>query len=162
MIATLSPAIARDLFRQGRTLLGLDLGTRTIGLASATIGTGLVTPMRTLRRVRFQIDAAAILASARETGAHALVLGLPLNADGTAGARVQATRGFAHHLAKLTPMPIVLADERYSSVEAEDRLRAEGRPAREREGLIDAMAAAIILEDAIATAAQLTARDSRP
>jgi putative Holliday junction resolvase len=136
-----------------RRALGLDLGTRTIGVAVATLPGGVPTPLLTIRRTKFTADAAAVFRLLDREQADVLVLGLPLNMDGTAGARVQSTRAFASNLIRLRDVPIVFQDERLTTVEAQDILmRAGVAPARRRE-MIDAAAAAVILDDALRAAA---------
>src|SRR5687767_8451876 len=96
----------------GSRLAGLDLGTKTIGVALSDLGLRIATPFHTIRRTTFSKDAAELLAlCARET-VGALVLGLPVNMNGTEGPRAQATRAFLRNLAALTALPIVLWDER--------------------------------------------------
>jgi putative Holliday junction resolvase len=130
-------------------LLGLDLGTKTIGIAICDVRRSLVTPVAVIRRTKFTRDAESLLRLARERAAVGFVLGLPLNMDGSEGPRAQSTRAFARHFARLADMPIVLFDERLSTVEAADVLTRSGVPARKQGELIDAAAAAVILEDAL-------------
>jgi putative holliday junction resolvase len=130
-------------------LLGLDLGTKTIGLAVASWPDGFVTPLTTIRRTKFQADAAALMDAVRREQATHLVLGLPMHLGGEEGRRAQATRAFARNLQAHAPPPILLHDERLTSAEAEERMRAAGLSAARRDEMIDAYAAAVILEDAI-------------
>jgi putative holliday junction resolvase len=131
-------------------LLALDLGTKTIGLAVATWPDGVPTALGTIRRTRFQQDAAELMDIVRHEKATLLVLGLPSNMDGSAGPRVQATKAFARNLQAFDPPPILLHDERLTTVEAEDRMRTAGLKANRRAEIIDAAAAVVILESAMA------------
>jgi putative holliday junction resolvase len=146
--------LAATLTPQSR-LLGLDLGTKTIGLALASWQSGMATPVTTIRRTKFQADARELLAfAAREKVTH-LVLGLPYNMDGSEGSRAQATRAFVRNLQPLSPPPVLLFDERLTSNEAEDRMRAAGLKASRRAEVIDALAAAIILDSALDALARI-------
>jgi putative holliday junction resolvase len=149
MPAFLSLAEAAAALPPRARLLALDLGTKTIGLAVASWPDGLPTPLGTLRRTQFQQDAAALMNIVRREQATLLVLGLPANMDGTSGPRVQATKAFARNLQPFAPPPILLHDERLTTVEAEDRLRAAGLKANRRAEIIDAAAAVVILESAM-------------
>jgi putative holliday junction resolvase len=130
-------------------LLGLDLGTKTIGVAIATLPVGIATPLKTIQRTRFQADAQALVALIQREAIDALVLGLPLNMDGSYGARVQSTKAFARNLAPLCPLPILLVDERLTSSDAEDAMIAAGVRYQRRAEKIDAAAAQLILQDAL-------------
>jgi putative Holliday junction resolvase len=130
-------------------LLGLDLGEKTIGLALSDGRRQIATPLLTIRRTRFRADAAALLAAAGRHAVVGLVLGLPLNMDGTEGPRAQATRAFARNLAALTPLPVAFWDERLSTA-AVTRTMIEGDLSRKRRGaLVDKLAAAYILQGAL-------------
>jgi putative holliday junction resolvase len=139
---------AEALPRQAH-LLALDLGTKTIGLATTRLPIGIVHPAQTLIRLKFTQDAMKLVAFCREERIDALVLGLPLNMDGSQGQRVQSTKAFARNLLPLVARPILLFDERLSSHEAEDRMQSAGLTSRQRGERIDSYAAAIILEDAL-------------
>jgi putative Holliday junction resolvase len=133
----------------GARLLGLDLGTKTIGLALSDVGCSIATPLETLRRVKFGHDAAALLAVAAKYGVGGLVLGLPLNMDGSEGPRVQATRAFVRNLTPLTALPIAYWDERLSTAAVtRTLLEADASRARRAE-LVDKLAAAYILQGAL-------------
>lgn len=133
----------------GGRLLGLDLGTRTIGTALCDAGWRFASPAGTIRRTKLAPDLAALTTLAARNAVAGIVLGLPLNMDGTSGPRAQATRAFARALTGALPLPLLLWDERLSSFEAEEALIASGiSPARRRER-IDAAAAAVILQSAI-------------
>ncbi len=119
----------------GARLIGIDVGTKTLGLALSDVTRTIASGLVTLRRSRFAADADRLLELAAEHGVGGFVIGLPLNLDGSEGPRVQATRAFARNLAQLTPLAILLWDERLSTVAAE-RIPAGGRclapPARRR------------------------------
>ena len=132
----------------GARLLGLDLGTKTIGLALSDVGCSIATPLETLKRVKFGHDAAALLALAARHGVGGLVLGLPLNMDGSEGPRAQASRAFARNLAVLG-LPILLWDERWSTASAERGLIEQDMSRAKRAERIDSAAAAVILQAAI-------------
>jgi putative holliday junction resolvase len=140
--------LAKGLNYRAR-LLGIDLGTQTIGLAFASLEAGIATPLHTIRRTRFQEDARALMALAGQERIDAFVLGLPLNMDGSSGPRVQATRAFARSLNAFSPPPVLLFDERLSSSEAEDGLIETGLSVKRRARHIDAAAARIILQGAV-------------
>src|SRR5882672_10514882 len=105
-------------------LIGLDLGTKTIGVATSDPDRRLATTVETIARKTFSADAARILALAAERRAAGFVLGLPINMDGTEGPRAQSTRAFARNLTKLTELPIALWDERLSTAAVERELIA--------------------------------------
>ena len=149
-------AFAAALPRAGG-LMGLDLGDRTVGLALSDLRRQIASPLHTLRRVKFTVDAAAILRLAAERGAVGFVLGLPRNMDGTEGPRAQGTRAFARNLARLTPLPILFWDERLSTVAAERALLEADLSRERRAGVIDAVAAGYILQGALDRLAHLGA-----
>jgi putative Holliday junction resolvase len=130
-------------------LLGLDLGTKTIGVALSDIGRSIASPLLTIQRTKFAADAAALLELARRHEAGGFVLGLPLNMDGSEGPRVQSTRAFARNLAALTPLPIAFWDERLTTA-AVTRTLLDADASRKRRGeVVDKMAAAYILQGAL-------------
>jgi len=139
----------------GRALAGLDLGTRTIGVALSDRLLSTATPLQTLRRRKFGQDAEALLGllTAREAGG--IVLGLPLNMDGSEGPRAQSTRAFARNLAALTPLPILFWDERLSTVAAERALLEADASRARRAAVIDHVAAAFILQGVLDRLANL-------
>jgi putative Holliday junction resolvase len=130
-------------------LVGLDLGTKTIGVAASDPDRRLAAPVETIARERFALDAERLLALAAERLAVGFVLGLPVNMDGTEGPRAQATRAFARNLAKLTELPIALWDERLSTAAVERALIAADASRRKRKAVIDQHAAAYILQGAL-------------
>jgi putative Holliday junction resolvase len=130
-------------------LLGLDLGTKTIGIAASDPDRRLATGVETIARTRFAVDAARVLALATERKAAGFVLGLPINMDGSEGPRAQSTRAFARNLAELTQVPIALWDERLSTAAVERDLIAADASRRKRAAVIDQHAAAFILQGAL-------------
>jgi putative Holliday junction resolvase len=137
-------------------LLGLDLGTKTIGVAASDPDRRLATGVETIKRKTFSVDAARIVALAAERGAVGFVLGLPLNMDGSEGPRVQSTRAFARNLSRVTSLPIALWDERLSTVHAERELIAADMGRRRRAEVIDQHAAVFILQGALDRLARLS------
>jgi putative Holliday junction resolvase len=133
----------------GRPLIGLDLGAKTIGLALSDVGRRIASPLLTIRRGRFQADAAALLAQAATHDATGFVLGLPLNMDGSEGPRAQATRAFARNLAPLTDLPLMFWDERLSTAAVTRTLLDADASRRRRGQLVDKLAAAYILQGAL-------------
>ena len=130
-------------------LIGLDLGTKTIGVAASDPERRMAAGVETIARRTFRADAARVLALAGERNAAGFVLGLPLNMDGSEGPRAQSARAFARNLARLTDIPIALWDERLSTVAVErDLIAADARRAR-RAAVIDQHAAAYILQGAL-------------
>jgi putative Holliday junction resolvase len=127
-------------------LMGLDLGTKTIGLAISDAGRRIASPLTTIIRTKFRADAAALLKAATGHGIAALVLGLPLNMDGSEGPRAQATRAFARNLAQLTALPILFWDERLSTAAVTRTLLEADASRRRRDAVVDKMAAAYILQ----------------
>jgi putative holliday junction resolvase len=145
MILDTAKALAAALPRTG-ALIGLDLGTETIGVATSDGLRGVATAVETIRRKKFMADATRILEVAKSRAAVGLILGLPLNMDGTEGPRAQSTRAFARNLERLTPLPIAYWDERLSTVAAERALLAADTSRKRRAEVIDAVAATYILQ----------------
>jgi len=130
-------------------LIGLDLGSKTIGVAASDPDRRVAAPVETISRKRFSLDAKRILDLAAERRAAGLVLGLPINMDGSEGPRAQATRAFARNLARLTDLPIALWDERLSTAAVERALIAVDASRAKRKNVIDQHAAAYILQGAL-------------
>lgn len=130
-------------------LIGLDLGTKTIGVAVSDGLRQVASPLSVIRRVKFTTDAAAVLACTAERGLTGIILGLPLNMDGSEGPRVQSTRAFARNLERLTPLPIAFWDERLSTVAAERALLEADASRARRAQVIDQVAAGYILQGAL-------------
>jgi len=131
------------------TLIGLDLGTKTIGVAASDPDRKLATGVETVARKTFTADARRVLALAAERSAVGFVLGLPVNMDGSEGPRAQSTRAFARNLRKLTELPIAFWDERLSTVAVERALIAADVSRKKRAAVIDQHAAAFILQGAL-------------
>ncbi|HEY2185137.1 MAG TPA: Holliday junction resolvase RuvX [Xanthobacteraceae bacterium] len=130
-------------------LLGLDLGSKTIGVATSDPARRIATAVETIRRKHFGMDAARLLALAGERKAVGFVLGLPINMDGSEGPRAQSTRAFARNLARMTELPIALWDERLSTAAAERQLIAADVSRSRRAKAIDQHAAMFILQGAL-------------
>lgn len=150
MVAAIAPLadIAAMLAPRG-ALLGLDVGTKTIGVARSDADRRLATGVETITRKNFTADAARLLALAGERRCVGFVLGLPLNMDGSEGPRAQSVRAFARNLAKLTDLPIALWDERLSTVAVERELIAADVSRKKRAAVIDQHAAIFILQGAL-------------
>ncbi len=130
-------------------LIGLDLGTKTIGVAASDPDRRLAAGVETVKRTNFSTDAARLMFLARERKAVGMVLGLPINMDGSEGPRAQSTRAFARNLAKLCDLPIGLWDERLSTAAVERELLAADASRSKRAAVIDQHAAAYILQGAL-------------
>jgi putative Holliday junction resolvase len=130
-------------------LIGLDLGTKTIGVAASDPDRRLATGVETVARKAFTADAQRVLVLAAERNAAGFVLGLPVNMDGSEGPRAQSARAFARNLSKLTELPIALWDERLSTAAVERDLIAADVSRRKRAAVIDQHAASYILQGAL-------------
>jgi putative Holliday junction resolvase len=151
LAATLAP---------GQAVAGLDLGTKTIGLAMSDIGRRLATPRTVLRRIKFTQDAVALLDFAAKEKVAAFIIGLPVNMDGSEGPRVQATRAFVRNMAEKTALPFVYWDERLSTVAAERALISMDVSRAKRADRIDSAAASFILQGALDRLSSIGRRDS--
>ncbi|WEK50377.1 MAG: Holliday junction resolvase RuvX [Candidatus Kaistia colombiensis] len=130
-------------------LIGLDLGTKTIGVAISDLGRRIASPMVLINRVKFTQDAEALIKLIGERQVAGIVIGLPLNMDGSEGPRAQATRAFVRNLLPKIDIPVAFWDERLSTV-AVTRTLLEADTSRKRRGeLVDKMAAAFILQGAL-------------
>ncbi|MGD0421289.1 MAG: Holliday junction resolvase RuvX [Xanthobacteraceae bacterium] len=145
----LALADAAALLPPRGALIGLDLGSKTIGVAASDPDRRLAATVETVSRTRFTLDAERLLALAGERRAVGFVLGLPLNMDGTEGPRAQATRAFARNFSKLTALPIALWDERLSTAAVERALIEADASRKKRKAVIDQHAAAYILQGAL-------------
>ena len=141
-----------------RAIAGLDLGDKTIGVAISDLRRGVATPIEVIRREKFTIDATRLLALLSARGAVGIILGLPLNMDGSEGPRVQSTRAFARNLEKLTDQPISFWDERLSTVAAERALLEADTSRKRRKEVIDQVAAGYILQGALDRLAHMNTR----
>ena len=147
LITTSASAFAAALLGHGR-LLGLDVGTKTIGLATCDAGWSFATPAETLRRTKFTADLEGLKAFIARHGIVGLVIGLPLNLDGSDSPRTQSVRAFARNLTPLA-LPILQWDERWSTVAVERAMIEADMSRAKRAEKIDAHAAAHILQGAI-------------
>ena len=136
-------------------LIGLDLGTKTVGVAASDPDRRLAAGVTTIVRKAFKADAQAVLALTSERRAAGFVLGLPINMDGSEGPRAQSTRAFARNFAKLTELPIGLWDERLSTAAVERGLIEADMSRARRAEVIDQHAAAFILQGALDRLARL-------
>lgn len=130
-------------------LIGLDLGEKTIGVAVSDSFLSVATPLETVRRKKFGLDAARLTEIIRDRRIGGLVLGLPRNMDGSEGPRCQSTRAFARNFDRLLPLPITFWDERLSTVAAERALLEADTTRKRRAEVIDHVAAGYILQGAL-------------
>ncbi|MBV7392672.1 Holliday junction resolvase RuvX [Mameliella sediminis] len=130
-------------------LAGLDLGTRTIGVSVSDSFRSVATPLETIKRKKFGVDAAELRAILEKRAIGGIVLGLPRNMDGSEGPRCQSTRAFARNFQALWPGPIAFWDERLSTVAAEKALLEADTTRKRRSEVIDHVAAAYILQGAL-------------
>lgn len=130
-------------------LAGLDLGDKTIGVAVSDGFRQIASPLQTIRRRKFTLDAEALLALCAGREIRGLVLGLPRNMDGTEGPRCQSTRAFARNLTRLSDLPIAFWDERLSTMAAERALLEADTSRKRRAEVIDHVAAGYILQGAL-------------
>jgi putative holliday junction resolvase len=150
MPALILPLVEAAQYLPARgALIGLDLGTKTIGVASSDPDRRLATGVETIARKNFSTDAARLNELAAERKAVGFVLGLPINMDGSEGPRAQSTRAFARNLARLTELPIALWDERLSTAAVERELIAADVTRARRAKVIDQHAALFILQGAL-------------
>ena len=149
MTVTTSAADFRAALPGGGVLLGLDLGTRTIGTALCDAGWRFASPGKTLPRGKFGADKVVMAALGAERAVRGVVIGLPRNMDGSEGPRAQSSRAYARNLAEALAMPVLLWDERWSTTSAERDLIAQDMSRAKRADRIDSAAAAVILQAAI-------------
>lgn len=133
----------------GQRLLGVDLGSKTIGIALSDVGRSIATPMQTLRRRKFSEDIVLIAAIIAEQNVGGIIVGLPVNMNATEGPRAQSARAFAKNLNKHLKLPVALWDERLSTAAAERMLIDADASRARRAELIDKIAAAYILQGAL-------------
>jgi putative Holliday junction resolvase len=143
-IADLAPQLGPS-----QRLMGIDLGTKTIGLAVSDVERRLASPLLTIRRTKFSTDAAQLLEQAEKFAIAAFVIGFPLNMDGSEGPRVQSTRAFIRNCAALTPLPFIFWDERLSTAAVTRTLIEQDLSRAKRAEVVDRMAAAYILQGAL-------------
>jgi putative Holliday junction resolvase len=137
------------LLARDARLLGLDVGTKTVGMALSDVSRSVATPFDTIRRTKFTADAKTIREVVEKNQIGALVIGLPLNLDGSEGPRAQSTRAFARNLAAHVMVPIVFWDERLSTAAVERQLIEADASRKRRAEVVDRMAAAYILQGAL-------------
>jgi len=154
-MAIRNPADLRELRAAGRRLMGLDLGTKTIGTALSDTRHIIATPLATIRRTRFRADAALLRAMIERHGVGGLVIGLPVSLDGTEGPRCQSTRQFADNLLELFPIEIAFWDERLSTAAVERQMIAADMRRNRRAAIVDSAAAAYILQGCLDFLAKL-------
>ena len=142
-----------DALPEGGALLALDLGTKTIGVATCDAGWRYATAGKTVPRSKFTKDVGALRVIVDERSIKGIVLGLPRNMDGSEGPRAQASRAYAKNLAKALSLPVLLWDERWSTSSAEAAMLGQDMSRAKRAEKIDSHAAAIILQGAIDTLA---------
>ena len=140
--------LARELPPVG-ALMGLDLGTKTIGIAISDLGRRIASPLTVILRKKFTTDVEALIGHMREHKPLALVLGLPVNMDGSEGPRVQATRAFVRNLLPKIEVPVVYWDERLSTAAVTRTLIEADASRKRRAEVVDKMAAAYILQGAL-------------
>jgi putative Holliday junction resolvase len=156
MPAPVLPLVEIALLLPARgALIGIDLGTKTIGVAASDPDRKLAAGVETIARTNFSADAKRLLALSGERKAAGFVLGLPLNMDGSEGPRAQSSRSFARNLSNLTDLPIALWDERLSTAAVERELIAADASRAKRAAVIDQHAAAFILQGALDRLARL-------
>lgn len=143
-IAALKEKLGKD-----QRLLGIDLGSKTIGLALSDRTLMIATPMETIRRKKFTGDAEKLLAICEEQGVGGLVIGMPFNMDGSEGPRAQSTRQFAKNMAEKTALPMAFWDERLSTAAVTRTLLEADTSRARRAEVVDKMAAAYILQGAL-------------
>ncbi len=148
-MALVDPAALKSMLAPGARLLGLDLGEKTIGLALSDTGLMIATPLKTLKRTKFSIDAVTLGALIAEHGVGGLVVGLPLNMDGSEGPSVQSARAFVRNFSAKSEIPIVMWDERLSTAAVTRTLIDADASRKRRKEVVDKMAAAYILQGAL-------------
>lgn len=148
-MTTLTIEELAEVLQPRQAIAGLDLGTKTIGLSMSDLGRRFATPRTVLKRVKFTQDAESLLAFAAKENVAAFIIGLPMNMDGSAGPRVQATRAFVRAMSEKTDIPFVYWDERLSTVAAERALLEMDVSRAKRSERIDSAAASFILQGAL-------------
>lgn len=148
-MAVIELEAALSLLEPGAVLAGLDLGTKTIGLAVSDASLSFAHPRKVILRKKFTLDAQALLAELSKEKVAIAIIGLPINMDGSEGPRAQATRAFVRNIEKMTSLPFIYWDERLSTVAAERALIDMDVSRRKRDERIDSAAAAFILQGAL-------------
>ena len=142
----MTPEELHSALAPGARLMGLDLGTKTIGVAISDVNRSVGTALETIKRTKFRDDAARMAEIIADHGVGGIVVGLPLNMDGSEGPRAQSSRAYARNLSAATGLPVLLWDERLSTVAAERALLAADTSRKRRAATIDKVAAAYILQ----------------
>lgn len=155
-MATLTIEELAQTLQPAQAIAGLDLGTKTIGLAMSDLSRRFATPRPVIKRVKFTQDAEVLLAFAEKEKVAAFIIGLPMNMDGSAGPRVQATRAFVRTMSEKTALPFIYWDERLSTVAAERALLEMDVSRAKRAERIDSAAASFILQGALDRLSALT------
>jgi len=155
-MATLTIEELAQALQPAQAIAGLDLGTKTIGLAMSDLSRRFATPRPVIKRVKFTQDAQMLLAFAEKEKVAAFVIGLPINMDGSAGPRAQATRAFVRTMGEKTALPFIYWDERLSTVAAERALLEMDVSRAKRAERIDSAAASFILQGALDRLSALT------
>ncbi|UXT57043.1 Holliday junction resolvase RuvX [Agrobacterium fabrum] len=155
-MATLTIEELAQALQPAQAIAGLDLGTKTIGLAMSDLSRRFATPRPVIKRVKFTQDAQVLLAFAEKEKVAAFVIGLPINMDGSAGPRAQATRAFVRTMGEKTALPFIYWDERLSTVAAERALLEMDVSRAKRAERIDSAAASFILQGALDRLSALT------
>jgi putative Holliday junction resolvase len=145
-MAICNPADLPQILAKGQRVLGLDVGTKTIGLALSDTRRMVATPLRTIRRTRFKADAAEVLREVDTHGVGALAIGLPIALDGSESPRSQSVRQFGRNLLEIRDLPVVFWDERLSTAAVERSMIEADLTRRRRSEIIDRTAAAYILQ----------------
>ncbi len=135
--------------KRGERLMGVDLGSKTIGLALSDLSFTVATPLETIRRVKFTADANRMIELVAQHGVGGLVVGLPLNMDGSEGPSAQSARAFIRNFEKLSPLPLAVWDERLSTAAVTRTLLEADTSRARRAEVVDKMAAAYILQGAL-------------
>lgn len=146
---TENPQVFREAVPPNRRLIGIDAGTKTLGLALSDLTCLIASPLETISRKSFKEDCAKLFKHVEQHNVAALVIGLPANLDGTEGPRAQSVRALARNLNKLSPLPILLWDERLTTAAAERMLIEANQSRKRRSEVIDKLAATLILQSAL-------------
>ena len=146
MDAVIDVAVLPDLLRRNQRLIGLDLGTKTIGLALSDVERRIATPFDTIRRTKFTQDVTLLRGLLDRHAVGALIIGLPLNMDGSEGPRAQSTRSFVRQSFPMLERPFVFWDERLSTAAVTRSLIEQDASRAKRAAVVDRMAAAYILQ----------------
>jgi putative Holliday junction resolvase len=154
-----NPAALKAALGRNQRLLGLDLGEKTVGLALSDPGLSVASPITTIRRTKFTADAKELLRIVAERQVGGLVIGLPLNMDGSEGPRCQSVRQFAVNLSKLQDLPVLFWDERLSTVAVERNMIDADMSRAKRAKVVDQAAAAFILQGVLDALARTKASD---